>query len=189
MVLLIDNYDSFTYMLRDYVLQLGEECRVIRNDELQLKEIETLNFSSVIVSPGPKTPAEAGITMPFIERYHNRKPILGICLGHQALGEFFGASLVKAPKPMHGKTSPVFHKGHSLFKNVPQPFDAMRYHSLALANVENTPLEIIASTTDNEVMAIVHPQLPLAGLQFHPESVLTPHGLQILRNWFAVIKA
>lgn len=189
MVLLIDNYDSFTYMLRDYVLQLGEECRVIRNDELSLQEIETLNFTSAIISPGPKTPTEAGITMPFIEAYHSRKPILGICLGHQALGGFFGASLIKANRPMHGKTSLVFHTRHLLFKSVPQPFEAMRYHSLILTDIKKTPFEIIASTADKEVMAIVHPQLPLAGLQFHPESALTPHGLQILQNWFAFIKA
>ena len=135
MVLLLDNYDSFTYMLRDYVLQLGLECKVVRNDEMNLEKLEALNFSSVIISPGPKTPNQAGITMKFIEHFYTSKPILGICLGHQAIGEFFGAKLVKAIKPMHGKISSISHAEHPLFKNMPEEFEVMRYHSLVLKEV------------------------------------------------------
>lgn len=184
MVFLLDNYDSFTYMLRDYIFQAGLECTVVRNDEMSLDEMEALDFSSAVISPGPKTPHEAGITMKFIEHFHTSKPILGICLGHQAIGEFFGAKLAKAIKPMHGKTSPITHTPHFLFKNLPDEFEVMRYHSLVLKEVEKTELQIIASTNENEVMAIAHPQLKLAGVQFHPESVLTPNGLQIMKNWF-----
>lgn len=184
MVLLLDNYDSFTYNLRDYILQCGKECRVIRNDEMSLNEIEKINFSSAIISPGPKTPHEAGITMKFIERFHQTKPILGICLGHQAIGEFFGAKLTKAIKPMHGKTSIIKHNNNFLFKNLPAEFEAMRYHSLILTELEKTELQIIATTKENEVMAIAHPTLKIEGVQFHPESILTEHGLQLMKNWF-----
>ncbi len=187
MVLLLDNYDSFTYNLRDYILQCGKECVVIRNDEMSLDEIEKLNFTSAIISPGPKTPREAGITIKFIERFHQTKPILGICLGHQAIGEFFGARLAKALKPMHGKTSAITHTNNYLFKNLPDTFDVMRYHSLVLYDVEKTELQITATTNENEVMAIVHPALKIAGVQFHPESILTPHGLQVMKNWFEEI--
>lgn len=188
MVLLLDNYDSFTYNLRDYILQLGEECIVVRNNEMSLEEVSALCFTSAVISPGPKTPLEAGITLPFIEKFHKTIPILGICLGHQAIGEFFGARLIKAAKPMHGKTSTVYHQNHPLFNGIPSAFEAMRYHSLVLNEVEKTPLQVIARTTDNEVMAIAHEHLPLAGVQFHPESVLTPSGLQLLRNWFDAIQ-
>ncbi len=184
MVLLLDNYDSFTYNLRDYILQLGEECMVVRNDEKTLTEIAALNFDSAIISPGPKTPHEAGITMKFIERFHREKPMLGICLGHQAIGEFFGARLVKAIKPVHGKTSVIKHKGNYLFKNLPAEFEVMRYHSLVLTDMDKTALEITATTSENEVMALAHPEIKIAGVQFHPESVLTITGLQIMRNWF-----
>ncbi len=184
MVLLLDNYDSFTYMLCDYVLQLGLECKVVRNDEMSLEEMEELDFSSAIISPGPKTPHHAGITMKFIEHFHASKPILGICLGHQAIGEFFGAKLAKAIKPMHGKTSNITHTNHPLFKNLPDEFEVMRYHSLVVKEVEKTDLQIIASTKEEEIMAIAHPDFKIAGVQFHPESVLTPNGLQLMKNWF-----
>jgi len=187
MVLLLDNYDSFTYNLRDYILQCGKECIVLRNNEMSLEEIEKLNFSSAIISPGPKTPQQAGITVKFIDRFYKTKPVLGICLGHQAIGEFFGAKLVKAIKPMHGKTSVIRHNKNYLFNNLPDEFEVMRYHSLVLQDVEKTELQITATTTENEVMAIAHPVLKLAGVQFHPESVLTPTGLQIMKNWFEFI--
>ena len=187
MVLLLDNYDSFTYNLRDYVLQLGMDCMVVRNDEMTIEELAKLDFSSVIISPGPKTPHEAGVTMQFIERFHLSKPILGICLGHQAIGEFFGARLVKAHKPMHGKTSVITHTGHFLFQDLPQQIEVMRYHSLILDRLEQTPLQIIATTAENEIMAVAHRELKIAGVQFHPESILTPQGLHILKNWFSHI--
>ncbi len=187
MVLLLDNYDSFTYILRDYILQMALECEVVRNDEMSLEEIAALNFSSAVISPGPKTPHEAGITMKFIEHFHTSKPILGICLGHQAIGEFFGAKLKKAIKPMHGKTSVINHSNHFLFKNLPDEFEVMRYHSLILDELDKTELQVIALTNENEVMAISHPEFKLVGVQFHPESVLTPCGLQIMKNWVAEI--
>src|SRR5579862_9371483 len=146
MVLLLDNYDSFTYNLRDYVLQLGKECKVVRNDELSVNDLNSLDFSSAIISPGPKTPVEAGITMEFIKHFHETKPILGICLGHQAIGQFFGARLAKALAPMHGKTSVIGHSDHFIFKNLPERFEVMRYHSLILEEVEKTPLIVTAAT-------------------------------------------
>jgi len=187
MVLLLDNYDSFTYNLYDYILQCGQECRVVRNDEMTIEEIERLDFSSAVISPGPKTPKEAGITMAFIEKFYRLKPILGICLGNQAVGEFFGAKLERAQKPMHGKTSVISHTGHYIFDNLPTQFEAMRYHSLILTGVEKAGLNVIASTGTGEIMGIAHAQLPVAGVQFHPESILTPNGLQMLRNWFSHI--
>jgi len=184
MVLLLDNYDSFTYNLRDYILQLGQQCVVVRNDEMTIDELEKINFSSAVISPGPRTPSDAGITMPFIERFHASKPILGICLGHQAIGEFFGAKLVKAVKPMHGKTSVITHTGHFLFDDLPGEVEVMRYHSLILDNLSAIPLQVIAQTAADEIMAIAHKDLKVAGVQFHPESILTPHGIVLLKNWF-----
>lgn len=189
MVLLIDNYDSFTYMLHDYILQCGETCLVIRNDEKSLSEISELSFSSIVISAGPKTPDNAGITLPLIEKLHTIVPILGICLGHQALGSFFGMKLKRAAAPTHGKTSLITtNSEHFLFKNLPETFEVMRYHSLILEAEKTSPMETIAQTQQNEIMAIAHPKFPLAGLQFHPESILTVHGLQILKNWFGHIK-
>ncbi|HLP53178.1 MAG TPA: aminodeoxychorismate/anthranilate synthase component II [Chitinophagales bacterium] len=184
MVLLLDNYDSFTYNLRDYILQTGNQCCVVRNDEMTLEEIAALDFTSAVISPGPKTPREAGITMQFIERFYATKPILGICLGHQAIGEFFGAKVIKANKPVHGKTSVIKHNGHYLFNNLPQQLEVMRYHSLILDDLTHTPLQVTATSAENEIMAVAHPELKIAGVQFHPESVLTTHGLQIMKNWF-----
>lgn len=188
MVLLLDNYDSFTYILRDYILQCGQACTVLRNDEKTIGEIEAKTFSSIVISPGPKTPDEAGITMPLIARFYKEKPILGICLGHQAIGEFFGASLVRAAKPMHGKTSVITHNKSFVFQNLPDSIEVMRYHSLVLTDMKKTILETTSVTAENEIMSIAHPTLPIAGLQFHPESVLTPNGLSILKNWFAHIR-
>jgi len=183
MLLLLDNYDSFTYNLYDYLLQLHSEVVVYRNDEISSSEIEQLNPQGIIISPGPKTPHEAGITMNVVAQFHDKIPLLGICLGHQALGMFFGAQLVKSDYPVHGKTSLIQHNDDALFQHINNPFEAMRYHSLYLAELEKSPLQIIAATNDNIPMAIKHATLPLYGLQFHPESILTPDGLTLLRNW------
>jgi len=186
-VLLIDNYDSFTYMLRDYVMQCGQECRVIRNDEMTMAEIGELSFDSIIISPGPKSPAEAGITLNVIETYHDKVPILGICLGHQAIGQVYGAELTAAIKPMHGKTSVIRHSDHPIFKNIPDQIEVMRYHSLILKKAATSRLNIIAETGDGEVMAIADPQKKIVGLQFHPESILSTYGLAMIKNWFEFI--
>lgn len=184
MLLLLDNYDSFTYNLYDYLLQLHEHVVVFRNNEITIEEIKALKPEGIVISPGPKTPEDAGITLKVIEQFHNSIPILGICLGHQALGLFFGAKLLQADYPMHGKTSLIQHNNDALFQNVSPQFEAMRYHSLYLAELEHTPLQIIAATAnDNIPMAIKHKSLPLYGLQFHPESILTLDGLTMLKNW------
>lgn len=182
-ILLIDNYDSFTYILYDYFLQLGAECTVIRNDELPFDEIVKLKFDALVLSPGPKTPKDAGLLNAIIEHFHDKVPVLGICLGHQGIGEFFGAELIRAKLPVHGKTSTLYHQNHSLFKGLPDHFKVMRYHSLLLKNIEDTELEEIAATSTGEVMAIAHKKLPVIGVQFHPESILTEHGLKMLQNW------
>jgi len=183
-ILLLDNYDSFTYNLHHYLLQAGAECQVLRNDALPLDAFESLDFEAIVFSPGPKRPADAGMMMPLIERWHQRVPMLGICLGHQAIGEFFGAKLVKARLPMHGKTSEVSLRAeHPLFADLPRRFSVMRYHSLLLESLHDTPLDVLATTEAGEIMAFAHCTLPLVGVQFHPESVLTEHGLRLVRNW------
>lgn len=183
MYLLIDNYDSFTYILRDYLLQIDEECLVYKNDEIGVEEIRQLNPSRIIISPGPETPLEAGICMEVIDHFHQSIPILGICLGHQALGMYFGAELVHAPYPMHGKTSLVKHQHHPVFENITSPFEAMRYHSLVIENLPDSLKNIAVSTDDACIMAITHKEYPCIGIQFHPESIGTKDGVQLLKNW------
>ena len=180
---LIDNYDSFTYILQDYLLQTGHECTVYRNDEITLHELITLDPARIIISPGPETPLQAGITMQVIDHFHKHTPILGVCLGHQALGMYFGARLIHTAYPMHGKISDVQHDDSLLFKGIPSPFNAMRYHSLAIDKLENTCLNATAHTADGTIMALTHEQYPCTGVQFHPESVGTEYGLQLLKNW------
>lgn len=155
-----------------------------RNDEISINQLEALKPDRIIISPGPETPLQAGITMDVVNHFHDKIPLLGVCLGHQAMGMFFGAELIHIPYPMHGKTSPVTHNEHHLFKGVSSPFDAMRYHSLAITKLENTGLEAIAhSIDDDQIMAITHKDHPCIGIQFHPESVGTNAGLQLLKNW------
>jgi anthranilate synthase/aminodeoxychorismate synthase-like glutamine amidotransferase len=186
-ILLLDNYDSFTYNLYDYLLQTGVECQVLRNDARSLAEFERLDFQAIVFSPGPKRPADAGLMPALIERLYAHVPMLGICLGHQAIGEFFGAKLVKAKIPMHGKTTEIQHNGHPIFAGIPERFTVMRYHSLLLESLDGTPLVCTAQTDDGEIMALAHRSLPLTGVQFHPESILTEHGLQMLSNWVGMV--
>ena len=182
MWVLIDNYDSFTYILHDYLLQTGNECAVYRNDEISLSQLQGLNPARIIISPGPETPLQAGITMQAIDHFHKTTPILGVCLGHQALGMYFGAKLVHAPYPMHGKTSEIIHTGHAIFNGIPSPFTAMRYHSLSVTDFTEN-IKPIAHTEDGTIMALAHKSYPCIGVQFHPESVGTEHGLRLLKNW------
>ncbi len=186
MWVLIDNYDSFSHILRHYLLGVHEEVRVIRNDALPLEAIIALNPERIIISPGPCTPQESGITMSVIEYFFDKIPILGICLGHQALGLFYGGSLRKAQVPVHGKTSIIRQVAppHPVFKDIPQSFKAMRYHSLIIDASPNDHLHLLAySEQDHALMAFAHKQYPSIGMQFHPESVLTPYGMQLIRNW------
>ncbi|PZF72385.1 anthranilate synthase component II [Taibaiella soli] len=186
MWVLIDNYDSFTYILLHYLLQTGNECVVYRNDEISLEQLIELNPSRIIISPGPETPLQAGISLDVIRHFHDKIPILGVCLGHQAIGMFFGATLKHAPVPMHGKISTAHHSGHPLFNGIENSFDVMRYHSLVIEDLENTGLKSIAHTGDGCIMAIVHEKYPCVGIQFHPESVGTGAGLQMLKNWSSI---
>ncbi|PWJ44126.1 anthranilate synthase component II [Sediminitomix flava] len=182
MILLLDNFDSFTYNLVDYFGQLGVECKVFRNTT-PIEEIIQYKYDAIVLSPGPETPKKAGNLLQVLEFYENKLPILGICLGHQAIGEYFGAKLVKGEKPMHGKISEISADSTSiLFKGLPQKFDVVRYHSLCLVDMPST-LKITAQTQDQTVMALEHGKLPICGLQFHPEAVLTAYGLEILKNW------
>jgi anthranilate synthase/aminodeoxychorismate synthase-like glutamine amidotransferase len=183
MWLLIDNYDSFTYILHHYLLQVFDDCIVRRNDELTVSDISMLQPERIVLSPGPETPLQAGICMETIAHFHDKIPILGVCLGHQAIGIHFGASLQRAAYPMHGKTSEIQHVAHWLFDGITAPFTAMRYHSLVINNLENTGLQAIAHSEDGAIMAMVHEQYPCTGLQFHPESIGTPCGLRMLQNW------
>ncbi|SHI91971.1 anthranilate synthase, component II [Malonomonas rubra DSM 5091] len=184
MLLMIDNYDSFTYNLVQYFLELGEEVEVIRNDKLTLDDIAEMAPQRLVISPGPCTPKEAGISVDAIKRFAGKIPILGICLGHQSITEAFGGDVVRADRLMHGKTSPILHDDQGIFKGIPSPFTATRYHSL-IAKRETFPacLEITAWTEEQEIMGLQHKQLPVWGMQFHPESILTTEGMQLLRNF------
>lgn len=186
MLLMIDNYDSFTYNLVQYFGELGEDVRVARNDEITVEEIERLAPARVCISPGPCSPAEAGVSVALIERLAGKVPILGVCLGHQAIGHAFGGRVVRARTLMHGKTSPIEHTGAGVFAGLPAPFTATRYHSLAVER-ESLPecLEITAWTADGEIMGLRHRTLAVEGVQFHPESIATEHGHAMLKNFLA----
>jgi anthranilate synthase/aminodeoxychorismate synthase-like glutamine amidotransferase len=184
MLLMIDNYDSFTYNLVQYLGELGEDVRVYRNDKISLARVDDLRPSRLVVSPGPCTPKEAGISVEVIRAYGGKIPILGVCLGHQSIAVAYGGEIIRAPRLMHGKTSPITHDGRTIYRSLPNPFDATRYHSL-IVNRENLPesLEVSAETAEGEIMGLRHKTLGVEGVQFHPESILTTVGKDLLRNF------
>jgi len=184
MLLMIDNYDSFTYNLVQYFAELGEEVKVVRNDEIAVEAIAALNPARICISPGPCSPAEAGISVDTIKHYAGQIPILGVCLGHQAIGEAFGGKIIRAQKVMHGKTDLISHTGEGVFKDLPNPFKVTRYHSLAIEKSSiPAELEITATSSDGEIMGVRHRQLAVEGVQFHPESILSEHGHALLQNF------
>jgi anthranilate synthase component 2 len=184
MLLMIDNYDSFTFNLVQYLGELGADVHVVRNDAITLEEIEARAPERIVLSPGPCTPAEAGICVPLVQRFAGRIPILGVCLGHQAIGQAFGARVVRAGRVMHGKLSPVSHAGTGVFQGLPSPFQATRYHSLALErHTLPASLEVTATSDDGEVMGVRHREHDVEGVQFHPEAILTEHGRALLSNF------
>lgn len=187
-ILVIDNFDSFTYNLVDYLQRLGSHCEIFRNN-VPMRVFTQNNYQAVVLSPGPATPRQAGNLMEIIEYYHKKLPILGICLGHQAIGEFFGATLTHAHKPMHGKLSEIITQPSLLFKDLPSSFKVVRYHSLILKNPASN-LKTIATTHDQhqEIMALEHSHLPIFGVQFHPEAILCEYGLEILQNWLEIVQ-
>ena len=186
MLLMIDNYDSFTYNLVQYLGELGEEVKVVRNDEMGADEVERLAPQRIVVSPGPCTPNEAGVSLELIRRFAGRVPILGVCLGHQAIGQAFGGKIVHAKTLMHGKVSQIHHRGTGVFRGLPTPYEATRYHSLAIERAScPAELEVTAWTEDGEIMGVRHRSLPVEGVQFHPESILTQHGHALLRNFLS----
>jgi anthranilate synthase/aminodeoxychorismate synthase-like glutamine amidotransferase len=187
MLLVLDNYDSFTYNLVQYFGELGADLLVKRNDEITIAEIAALKPERICISPGPCTPREAGISCEVIRAFGAKTPILGVCLGHQCIGDIFGGDVVRAGRLMHGKTSPILHDGKGVFAGLPSPFEATRYHSLIVAR-ESVPdcLEICAETAEKEIMGLRHREYPIHGVQFHPESILTPEGKQLLRNFLAL---
>ncbi len=185
MVLVIDNYDSFTYNLVQYLGELGAEVRVVRNDQMSVDEVLALNPERIVISPGPCTPSEAGISVPLIRAAAGKIPILGVCLGHQSIGSAFGGEIVRAPKPMHGKESQIVHRGVGVFEGVPNPLTVIRYHSLVIRR-ESLPaaLEITAECPeDGTIQAVRHRQYPIEGVQFHPESILSESGKRLLENF------
>ncbi len=184
MLLLLDNYDSFTYNLYQYLSELGEQVEVYRNDKLTVAEVAALRPDRVVISPGPCTPNEAGISMELIQHMAGKVPVLGVCLGHQSMGQVFGGKVVRAGRLMHGKTSPIHHDGKGLFEGVPNPFEAVRYHSL-LVEKASLPdcLEITAESDQGEIMGLRHKAFVVEGIQFHPESIMTRVGKDLLRNF------
>jgi anthranilate synthase component 2 len=184
MLLMIDNYDSFTYNLVQYLAEIGQEVKVVRNDKISIEEINKLNPQYIVISPGPCTPNEAGISLELIEAFKGKIPILGVCLGHQSIGQAFGGSIIHAQTIMHGKTSKIFHNNKGVFRGIKDPFVATRYHSLVIEK-QTLPncFDITAWTDDNEIMGIKHKELAIEGVQFHPESILSEHGHDLLKNF------
>jgi len=183
-LLMIDNYDSFTYNLVQYFGELGEDVQTFRNDEITLDQVAALNPERICISPGPCTPAEAGISVPLLQRFAGQIPILGVCLGHQAIGAAFGGKIVRAAEVMHGKTSAIQHTGVGVFRGLPNPFTVIRYHSLAIERASLPDcLEITSWTEDGEIMGVRHKEFDVQGVQFHPESILSEHGHALLKNF------
>ena len=189
MLLLIDNYDSFTYNLYQYLSELGADVKVVRNDELVLEEIDALSPERIVISPGPSTPDKAGVSNDVIRHFAGKTPILGVCLGHQCIGHTFGGVVRNAGEIMHGKTSLIHHDGKGVFAGIPSPFEAIRYHSLAIMR-DTVPacLEVTAWTDKGVIMGVRHKELPIEGVQFHPESIMTQHGKELLRNFLRIAK-
>ena len=190
MILMVDNYDSFTYNLVQYLGELGQRLIVKRNDDVTVRAVKRLGPSSIVISPGPGRPSDAGVSNDLVRAFAGAIPLLGVCLGHQCIGEVFGGDVVRAARPMHGKTSQIFHRATGLFSGLPSPFEATRYHSLIMAR-QTLPsvLEVTAWTRDQEIMGLRHRRWPVYGVQFHPESILTAAGKDILRNFLALSRA
>ena len=189
-ILMIDNYDSFTYNLVQYLGELGAELEVRRNDAIDVAGVRAMAPQAIVISPGPCTPKEAGVSVALLREIAGEVPILGVCLGHQCVGEAFGATVVRAGRLMHGKTSPILHDGRNIFAGLPSPFDAMRYHSLLVAADSIPPcLEVSARTAEGEVMGLRHRTFPIEGIQFHPESIGTPEGKRLLANFLRMVAA
>ena len=190
MILMIDNYDSFTFNLVQYLGELGADVHTVRNDALTVKEIEAFAPSAIVVSPGPCTPSEAGVSIAAIEYFAGKLPILGVCLGHQAIGQAFGGKIIRAKKVMHGKVDSLHHQGQGVFADLPDPFSVVRYHSLVIES-ETCPsaLEITARSSDGEIMGVRHRELDIEGVQFHPESIATEHGHAMLANFLKRVRA
>jgi anthranilate synthase/aminodeoxychorismate synthase-like glutamine amidotransferase len=187
MLLIIDNYDSFTYNLVQYLGELGAEMKVVRNDEMNVDELEALRPERILISPGPGTPDDAGVTLGTIERFAGKVPLFGVCLGHQAIGQHFGGKVVRAPEPVHGKPVQILHDGRTLFADIPNNFAAGRYHSLIVDRDEwPDELEVSAESPDGLVMGLRHREKKVEGVQFHPESILTDHGKKLLQNFLAL---
>lgn len=189
MILMIDNYDSFTYNLVQYLKQMGREVDVYRNDEFTAADMAGRDIEAIFLSPGPCSPREAGVTVDVIRHFHQDIPIMGVCLGHQAIGYAFGGEVVRAAKVMHGKTSSIYSDGRTIYQGLPNPFTAGRYHSLIVRR-DNLPacLEITAETEEGEIMGLRHREFPVEGIQFHPESILTPQGKRIIRNFLNLVE-
>ena len=184
MLLMIDNYDSFTYNIVQYFGELGEDVRTVRNDEISLEQIADMNPDRICISPGPKSPKDAGVSVDVLREFAGKKPILGVCLGHQAIGEAFGGKIIRAKQVMHGKTSKIAHTGEGVFKGLPSPFTVIRYHSLAIERASLPAcLEVTAWTDDGEIMGVRHKEYDIEGVQFHPESILSEHGHALFKNF------
>jgi anthranilate synthase component 2 len=184
MLLMIDNYDSFTYNIVQYFGELGEDVRTVRNDEITLEQIADMNPDRICISPGPKSPKDAGVSVDVLREFAGKKAILGVCLGHQAIGEAFGGKVIRAKQVMHGKTSKIAHTGEGVFKGLPSPFTVIRYHSLAIERASlPSCLEVTAWTDDGEIMGVRHKEFDIEGVQFHPESILSEHGHAMLKNF------